>query len=88
MAKLDDILEGLIDPDQGSFSTDFAEYVLKMRFSEDRAAQYEALAEKNQQGTLTDTEREELEAFVTANTLLIILKSKARRSLVERPSAA
>jgi hypothetical protein len=33
-------------------------------------------------------EREELDAFVTANTMLMILKSKARRSLVKQPSAA
>jgi hypothetical protein len=88
MTKLDDILESLIDPAQGDFSQDLARYVLSMRFSEDRAAQYESLAERNQAGSLSPAEREELEAFVTANTLLMILKSKARRSLVEHPSAA
>jgi hypothetical protein len=88
MAKLDDILESMIEPAHGDFSPDLARYVLGMRFSEERAARYEALAEKNQSGQLSPTEREELEAFVTANSLLMILKSKARRSLVERPSAA
>lgn len=88
MAKLDDILESLIDPAAGDFSAELARYVLGMRFSEERAAQYESLVEKNQSGSLTPADREELEAFVTANTLLMILKSKARRSLVERPSAA
>jgi hypothetical protein len=88
MATLDDILESLIDPGNGDFSPELARYILEMRFSEERAARYESLAEKNQDGALTPAEREELEAFVTANTLLMILKSKARRSLVERPSAA
>ena len=88
MLKLDDILEGLIDPGNGEFSPELARHVLGMRFSEERAARYESLAEKNQGGGLTSEEREELEAFVTVNTLLMILKSKARRSLVERPSAA
>jgi hypothetical protein len=88
MAVLDDILEGLINPATGYFSAELARYVLGIRFSEDRAARYESLAERNQHGALTPPEREELDAFVTANTLLMILKSKARRSLVERPSAA
>jgi hypothetical protein len=88
MANLDELLEGLIDSHKGEFSAELANYVLKMRFSDDRAERYSVLAEKSQDGTLTPTEREELDAFVTANTLLIILKSKARRALVGHPSAA
>ena len=87
MPKLDDILEGLIDPPDGDLPVAVARYVLGMRFSEQQAARYETLAEQNQDGTLTTSEMEELEAFVTANTLLMILKSKARRSLVQQPSA-
>lgn len=88
MAKLDEILEGLIVPEQGDLSADLARYVLAMRFSEDKAARYSVLAEKNQDGALTPGELEELDAFVAANSLLMILKSKARRSLVGHPSAA
>jgi hypothetical protein len=85
--KLDEILENLIMPADGDFSPELARYVLGMRFSEERAARYESLATKNQDGSLVPIDREELEAFVTANTLLMILKSKARRSLVAQPSA-
>ena len=88
MTKLHEILESLIVPASGDFSAELARYVLGMRFSEASDASYETLAEKSQNGELTASEREELEAFVTTNTLLMILKSKARRSLVERPSAA
>jgi len=52
MAKLDEILESLIMPDQGDLSPDLAKHVLGMRFSEERAARYELLAEKNQDGVL------------------------------------
>jgi hypothetical protein len=38
-------------------------------------------------GNLSPGDREELEAFVTANSLPVILKSKARRSPVEHLSA-
>jgi hypothetical protein len=88
MATFDNILESLFDPGKGDFSAELAQYLLQTRFSDEQAARYSSLAEKNQGGALTPAEREELEAFVTANTLLMILKSKARRSLVERPSAA
>jgi hypothetical protein len=88
MAAFDDIIGALVDTGNGDFSAEHARYVLQMRFSDEQAARYGSLAEKNQDGALTPTEREELEAFVTANTLLMILKSKARRSLLERPSAA
>jgi hypothetical protein len=88
MAAFDDIIGGLVDPGNGDFSAEHARYVLQLRFSDEQAARYSSLAKKNLEGALTPTEREELEAFVTANSLLMILKSKARRSLVERPSAA
>jgi hypothetical protein len=88
MSTLDDILESVIAPDTGDFSSDLAKYILTMRFSDERVAQYEVLTEKNQGGQITPEEREQLEAFVTANTLLMILKSKARRSLIQHSSAA
>jgi hypothetical protein len=85
---LDEILEGLIEPSDGAFPGAVARYVLGMRFTEVQAARYEALVEQTQDATLPPVEREELEAFVTANTLLMILKSKARRSVAREPSAA
>jgi hypothetical protein len=88
MQQLDDILESLIDSTHGDFSIELARHVLQMRFPDARAARYEELAEKNQHGLLTPSETEELEAFVTANSVLMILKSKARRSLVKHSSAA
>jgi hypothetical protein len=88
MPYLDSILDSLIDPANTGLTADFAKQLLQMRFTDAQAERYESLAERNQDGTLDPTEREELEAFVTANTVLMILKSKARRSLVERPSAA
>jgi hypothetical protein len=88
MPKLDEILEGLIAPEHGEFSADLARYVLGIRFTEEKVSRYGRLVEKNQEGGLEPNEREELDAYVTANSLLMILKSKARRSLVEHPSAA
>jgi hypothetical protein len=88
MADLNDILGGIVDPGHGGLPPELARYVLSLRFSDEQAARYEQLAYQNQDASLTAEQRVELEAFVTANTFLSILKSKARRSLSERPSAA
>ena len=88
MADISDILGGMMDPSSGGFLPELAQYVIAMRFSDEQAARYEDLAYRNQEGSLTPDERAELDAFVAANTFLTILKSKARRSLAGRPSAA
>ena len=88
MATLNDIFEGLIEPDHGDFSDALARHVLGITFSANQIARYEELAARNGEGALTGDERAELEAFVTANTFLMILKSKARRSLLQRAPAA
>ncbi len=82
------ILERLIAPNEGSFSPEHARYVLTLGFSEDEKAHCEELSYKAQEGTLTPEEKRELELYLSANALLVLLKSKARRSLEPRPSAA
>lgn len=88
MTPLNGIFEGLIDPGQGDFSAELAQYVLGLKFSDEQSARCEALSYKNQEGPLPPDERAELEAFVTANTFLMILQSKARRSLLRHSPAA
>lgn len=82
------ILERMIQPDRGNLSEEHAKYVLSLAFSSAEQARYVALAEKAQQGTLTPEESEEIDAFITANGLLMILQAKARRSLKHRQPAA
>jgi hypothetical protein len=88
MTNLERIFEGLIDPKQGGFSAALAQHVLALKFNEEQVARYEALAYKNQDGTLTPDELAELDAYVTANTFLMVLQSKARRSLLHHSPAA
>jgi len=49
-------------------------------------ARIEDLARKSGEGTLSDSEREEYEALVSAGTFIAILQSKARRLLKDRPA--
>jgi hypothetical protein len=63
-----------------------ARHVLKLAFSEADIARMHELAEKNREGQLTPTEREELDSFVKVGDLLAILQSKARK-LLKQPAA-
>jgi hypothetical protein len=88
MDAVSQILEGLIDPVQGGFSREHAQYVLGLKFPEEQVARYQVLAAKNSEGTITPDEKGDLEAVVHMDTFLTILKLKARRSLLQHSPAA
>lgn len=83
-----DILESLIEPEQGNFSPDLARYILSLKFSPEQQARFEELSYKAQESALSPEEERGLDSFLSANTLLIILKSKATRSLDQHAPAA
>jgi hypothetical protein len=82
------ILQRLIQPSEGSFSIELAKYILSVNFTDEEQEACEALSYKAQDGTLTEEERQELESYLSTNSLLILLKSKARQSLARQTSAA
>ena len=88
MANIVDIFEELVQPADGNFSPELAQYVLSMKFSPRQVARYEELADRVQDDQLTAEERAELGAYVHANAILGMMKAKARRSLVQNTSAA
>lgn len=88
MANIADIFERIVRPDAGDFSPDLAQYVLGMRFAPEQVSRYESLAGRVQDGSLSPDERVELDAYAQANAILGMMKSKARRSLVQNSSAA
>jgi len=88
MADIGTIFEEIIAPAQGGFSRELAQYVLGLQFSDEQVARHQLLSQKIGEGTLTPEERLELEALVHANTIVMILKSKARRSLLQHSPAA
>ena len=87
-SPLQNIFEAVVDPKKGDFSAELAQHILGLQFTADEIERYESLAYRNQEGVLTRQELAELDAFVTANTFLMVLKSKARRSLRRRSPAA
>ncbi len=88
MLKNPDILERVINPKRGTFSQDLARQVLEFRFPRKDLARYEKLSIKAQAGTLTVSERAQLEDYVNVNDLLMILKAKAQASLRDQKPAA
>ena len=84
MANLTAILGQIIEPEAGGFSAALANHLLSLCFPAAMEARSTELSEKAQQGTLTPQEQSELDAYLAANTALILLKSKARASLRTR----
>jgi hypothetical protein len=82
------ILERIIEPKRGGFSNEHARYVLSLDFSAQEQAHYADLAQRMQDGSLSEQEEAELDEFVAANALLTILQSKARISLKKHNPAA
>ena len=78
----------MIEPQTGSFLPDHAKYVLSLDFTDAEQAQYQELASKASEGTLSAEDKLALDDFVTANTILMILQSKARKSLNQSTTAA
>ncbi len=68
-----------------TFPPAVARQLLKFGFSDEDKARMHELAVRNQSGSLSTKERQELRSFANAGCLLGILHSKARQSL-KRPT--
>jgi len=75
------IFARLCETNDGQLSPQLARHILKFGFSAADQARMHELATKNQEGTISQTELEELDSYVTVADLLGILKSKARQCL-------
>jgi hypothetical protein len=75
------ILARLLGDEKGELPPEMARHLLNTEFSEADKAHMHDLAVRNQEDSLSPTEKEELLAYAKAGTLLSILKSMARRTL-------
>ncbi len=80
------VLDELLEPLGACLTAEVAERVANLRAPESTQARMEALAQKSQEGSLSDPEREEYQALVSAGNFIAILQSKARRLLKDRPA--
>ncbi len=79
-----DIWNGVISPNGQDMPALDANVVLRWSFSEEAKQRMEELATRNGQGRLSESEREQLEAYVHVGQVIGILQAKASRV---RPSA-
>ena len=74
-------LDGLLEPLSRCLDAESAKRVVEFRIDPAVQARLGVLAEKANDGTLSDDERTEYEAFINAADFISILKLKARRQL-------
>jgi hypothetical protein len=82
------ILTRIISPKRGGLAPELAKYILSLDFPAEDLARYRALSAKAQAGTLSKGEAAELDEYLSTNSLLMVLQSKARVSLAKKSSAA
>ena len=74
-------LDGLLDPLSRCLDTESARRVVELRIASPVQERIDALAERANEGELTDEERSEYEALINAADFISILKLKARQHL-------
>jgi tRNA threonylcarbamoyladenosine modification (KEOPS) complex Cgi121 subunit len=79
-----DCLEMILEPMAESFSVEFARSLVELRATPELQQRIDALAEKANEGQLTDAEEAEYKSFVDTSTILAIMQAKARRFIARR----
>jgi hypothetical protein len=79
------MLERIFDPLAECFTPEVAQRVLEISIDSQQQERINGLADKANEGLLTDAEREEYLKFIEAADLLAILKAKARMTLAKQP---
>jgi hypothetical protein len=75
------VLDGLLDPLSRCLNAESARRVVELRVAPDVQQRIDALAESANEGALSEDERTEYEALVSAADFISILKLKARAHL-------
>ena len=88
MHRQSGILQRVIAPERPTLAPELARYVLTLDFPPADQARYAQLAERAQQGTLSEPEQVELDEYLNVNDFLTVVQSKARTSLKNHNSAA
>lgn len=83
-----DILSRIIDTAYQSLPATAAEALLRLGYSEADHSRMAELAQKSNEGLMTQDEQRELEAYVIVGDFLSTIKSKARLSLKNHSSVA
>lgn len=72
------VLDNWLDP---VITTEVARNLVALKADDGLAARVLELGQKSNEGTLTATEQEEYDAYISANDIVAILQAKARQVL-------
>ena len=76
-----DIFARIVHPESGNFPQEVSHLILNLQFEAEDVIRMNELAEKNNHGLLSETERQEMEKYLRVGNFLNLLHAKARRSL-------
>ena len=82
-----DILDRLLDPVGRCLTGDAARMLVDLRADPETQRRIDYLADRANDGLLTDDERGEYEAFISAAGLIAVLQAKARDALATGTAA-
>jgi hypothetical protein len=82
-----EILERVLDPFTECLTPEAARKIVALRADPETQARMNHLAEKANEGTLTDEERADYEKFRATFHVVTILQSRARRFLTQQPGS-
>jgi hypothetical protein len=71
----------LIESQPEPLNPDAARYLLQVRFTEHDQSRLQELAERSQDGTLSEDEGREFDSYLPIGNLLAVMQSKARQVL-------
>lgn len=82
------VLSQLLEPVGLMMPVEFARQLAAMRATPEVQARIDKLADKSNEGQLTDPERDEYLAYVDAIDVISILQAKARSVLARQPNGS
>lgn len=82
-----EILKDVVGPNRGDFTEEAAKSLLDLKFSRSATARIRSLLRDNNRGSLSASERLELEKYLRVGQLLDLLQAKARLTLENRKAA-
>jgi hypothetical protein len=82
-----DILAQMVAPEEPSLESEFARWVLGMRFGEDAQSRIRGLLDRNNRGELSEAERSLLDKYLRVGQFIDLLQAKARVTLRDSTKA-
>lgn len=82
-----DILDEVVAPDRPDLPAEFAQAVLSVRFNETATSRIRDLLQRNNAGTISPSDKENLERYLRVGQFLDLMQAKARHSLQRGPAS-